>query len=229
MYENRRENKGTSEFQTRFVERDGGVFFELEQSGGPGTVSLSSGPHKSLEAARGAATKMVREILRARIAASGIGRRGERPAFVDPRCCPRCGSIDDCHCADVVGGGERPAFRPYGTCIRCGGSLGASGACRDVACERAAVAQLIHGPGGQAALEPKATWVPPTVRTIQLEGDADHHPLWGDPMEAPPLEDEQLCSCGHVDGVHMLGTNACARAWCPCVEFEAAPAVEAVQ
>jgi len=81
MDRNHRENQATSEFQTRFVERDGGVFFELDQLGGPGTVSLSSGPHKTLEAAQGAATKMVREILRARLQAAGIARCGERPAF----------------------------------------------------------------------------------------------------------------------------------------------------
>jgi hypothetical protein len=136
---------------------------------------------------------MVREILRARIAASGIGRLGERPAF-DPVA----------WAVECQGRGRPPTFEP-------------------------AMDNARHIDAGP----PRRLWEAPTVTTVALEdlvgGPAEDLAELGDPMEAAALEDEQLCSCGHVDGVHMRGTNACARAWCPCVEFEAAPAVEAVQ
>jgi hypothetical protein len=44
-----------------------------------------------------------------------------------------------------------------------------------------------------------------------------------------PLEDEQLCVCGHSDGVHGLGVNDCHVHECPCGEFQPVAQVEAVQ
>jgi hypothetical protein len=46
---------------------------------------------------------------------------------------------------------------------------------------------------------------------------------------AEQLEGEQLCSCGHTDGVHYLGANHCDVFECPCAEFEPVAQVEAVQ
>jgi hypothetical protein len=82
------------------------------------------------------------------------------------------------------------------------------------------------------AAPPRRPWVPPTLTTVEREEVRqrleDLVVGWRDPADAPALEGEQLCTCGHPDGVHMLGTNACAEAWCRCVEFVAAPA-QAVQ
>lgn len=212
MVQNHRENRVTSEFQTRFTERDGGVFFELDEPSGPGTVSLSSGPHKTLEEARAAGAKIVREILRRRIQASGIGRRGERPAFgfADQLCV---------YCGQLIPGPGVP--QP-------GGNV-AHQSCDEDAAERADLATPAPVLVGAAALEPKATWVaPPTLRRVFLE-DLAELALGHDPLHAPALEDEQLCVCGHTDGHHMLGANGCTFEPCKCGEFAAAPSVEAVQ
>jgi hypothetical protein len=123
MVTNYRENQSNPEFVTRFTERPDGFHAEIER----GTVSLSSGPHKTLPEAQAAGARIVREILRAQIQAAGIARRGERPAFVS--CCV-CGAQMDPHPDGVATGlacsvpcfyeKERraaglPARRPYVT------------------------------------------------------------------------------------------------------------------
>jgi hypothetical protein len=78
MVEKHRENPGDSTFQIRFIERDGGYFFELEQLDRPGTVALCSGPYNSFVGVQEAGAGIVRDMLRARIQAAGV--RGGEPA-----------------------------------------------------------------------------------------------------------------------------------------------------
>ncbi len=68
---------------------------------------------------------------------------------------------------------------------------------------------------GERPLEPGA-WPAATL---------EPHPWPGAEL---PLEGEQLCLCGHGDGVHELGANSCHGRNCECREF-AAVLAEAVQ
>jgi hypothetical protein len=145
MNQNERENQSDPELLIDIECTTEG--FEVRVSRG-GKVRYLDRGYKTRDDAWAAGRVFVKNWLRAQMQASGIARRGERPAFV-----------------------------------------------------------------GAAALEPKAIWVAPT-----------------DPIACQEaLEGEQLCSCGHSDGVHLLGANTCAFEPCKCEEFTAALAVEAVQ
>lgn len=214
MNEFDRENKGHPDFVTRFTERPDGIYFDLQLGEGDGNVSLSTGPHKCLADAQAAATKIVREILRRRIQAAGIARRGERPAFGGATC-RACGS--DClphktelcwpcwQLANPYPQSEPPPLqapaprRPY-----------TPPALTKVPAPQ--LADVVGGPAGELAEGPSWMEKPPASVATTSE----------------PLEDEQLCTCDHTDGVHVLGVNQCALRGCSCGEFELVARVEDV-
>jgi hypothetical protein len=102
MSQNHREKQSDPEFVTSFTQGAGGIFAFV---GWPGSEGTSSGPFATLEGARGWAAKIVREVLRARIDASGTARCGERPAFVeDPDANHRCLEAERrCKCDHLEG------------------------------------------------------------------------------------------------------------------------------
>jgi len=156
---------------TAFV--PGGWTVEVRRAG---KVAFSDQGYNSEEAAWSVGKRYVKALLRAQLAAAGVARRGERPAFTGG---PGFLMAETTRCN---GCGVLVTFR----------TLDPWGRCRDCAA---------HVP------EPA--------------GDQD-------PAEAQQLEGEQLCTCDHPDGLHLLGTNSCAREGCRCAEFTPVAKVEAV-
>lgn len=94
------------------------------------------------------------------------------------------------------------------------------------------------GAAGVTRRAERPVYVPPTVTPV-----ANLHDVVGGPAAELPepvwpseqLEGEQLCTCGHSDGEHILGANGCSHAlsgpgrpFCPCGEFTPVALVEAV-
>jgi hypothetical protein len=222
MVTNHRENQGSSELLISVTGQSDGWTVEVKRAG---TVRYSDRGHKTRDAAWEAGRRFVKSWLRAQIGASGIGRRGERPAFRE------AGRLEDeigpsghtdrcmwtreggpCTCLPLAPApAPDPIAAPPAMPFVCTG------------CGQPSPGPLPGAPGDRVFCSKVDGWVPVMPAGIAWSVEL------GDPAAAPALEGEALCSCGHTDGVHLLGANTCAFEGCKCGEFTPAPSVEVVQ